>query len=241
MLGPSTLDIGIKISFFVVVAVVNSVMAWVIHGFITWYSESNLKQELEMKNQQMEMALLKSKMDPHFLFNSLNNIDALIQKDAELGSRYVNKLSNLIRFMLYETQHSNILLSKEITYLKEYIDLQCIRTSNKEFVELVIEGDPLALDVAPVILIPFVENAFKHVSNKKEKHAIRIKIQVSESSLNFSCTNRFTLKEAGIVSSNSMGNELIEKRLNLLYPGSHTLRIQNSNDLYSVQLTINFE
>ena len=98
-----------------------------------------------------------SKMDPHFLFNSLNNIDTLILENAEKGSQYLNKLSDIIRFMLYETQLDKIPLRKELDYLNRYIDLQKIRSINEDFVQLSVVGDAKNKTIAPVIFIPFVE------------------------------------------------------------------------------------
>lgn len=236
MFEGTSLDVFLKFFMILVVAFINTIMAWVIVGFITWFKESKLKNELLLKNKEMEMALLKSKFDPHFLFNSLNNIDALILSNPQKGSEFINKLSEIIRFMLYETQESRIPVEKEISFLKNYIELQNIRTSNKEYVELTIIGDTGKKQIAPNLFIPFVENAFKHCSNKKEKGAIKIDLKVESHSITFSCSNKYELSQ--IKNSTAMGNELIRKRLAVLYSKNQKLNITSNNGTYKVTLVI---
>ena len=116
------------------IGLICGIVALVIKGFITWFNEIKLKEALKEKNHEMEMALIKSQLDPHLLFNTINNIDALILKDAVAASDYLNKLSDIMRFMLYETKPDKILLSKEIEYIEKYIALQKIRTANRNYV-----------------------------------------------------------------------------------------------------------
>jgi len=141
------------------------IVALVIKGFITWFNEIKLKQALKEKNHEMELALIKSKLDPHLLFNTINNIDALIIKDAVEASNYLNKLSDIMRFMLYETMADKILLSQEIEYIEKYIALQKIRTANVNYIHFTVSGNVGDKSIAPMIFIPFIENAFKHTTN----------------------------------------------------------------------------
>lgn len=221
------------------VALIAGIVAIVIRGFIAWYDDIKLKKELSEKNHKMEMALIKAQLDPHFLFNTLNNIDILIQKNPEDASTYLNKLSDIMRFMLFETKTEKIELSKELEYIERYIELQKIRSSNPNFVKLTIKGEQSDKKISPMVFIPFIENAFKHVTDKTKDNAIDIQINIDDNEVLFECTNNSNKKIDSINQHNGLGNELIQKRLSLLYPNHHNLMIDNKTNLYKVNLTIN--
>jgi len=218
---------------------VSGVVAMVIKGFITWVDEIKLKEELRWKNHETEMALVKAQLDPHFLFNTLNNIDVLILENATKASNYLNKLSDILRFMLYETKTETILLEKEIEYIEKYIELQKIRTSNTNYINFQITGNPGNRTIAPMVFIQFIENAFKHTTNKKLDHAINVQLFIEKETIRFICKNKFDSKRKLKQTSNGLGNDLIQQRLNLIYPQKHTLELTNHCNLYSVNLTIN--
>ncbi|WP_291133439.1 sensor histidine kinase [Flavobacterium sp. UBA7682] len=223
------------ISFMSFIAFVSGTVGFVIKGFVTWHSEIKIKEALMSKTHETEMALVKSQLDPHFLFNTINNIDVLILKDPDIASEYLNKLSDIMRFMLYETKANNISLKKELEYIEKYIELQKIRTSNSTYVTYQVEGNNNGKLIAPMIFIPFIENAFKHCSNKKMGNAISLKITIDENRINFVCTNKYTRGQNEV---HGIGSELIAKRLHLLYPNNHGLTINNTNDTYTVNLYI---
>ena len=220
------------------IGVVTGVVALVIKGFITWFNEIKLKKALKEKNHEIEMALIKSKLDPHLLFNTINNIDALIIKDAVEASNYLNKLSDIMRFMLYETMAEKILLSQEIEYIEKYIALQKIRTANINYVHFTVTGIIGSKSIAPMVFIPFIENAFKHTTNKKLENAITINILITDKTIKLVCENKFDSRSSIKQPNSGLGNELIQKRLDLIYPGKHTLEVHKNNELYSVNLTI---
>ncbi len=228
---------GIAVLLFLI-ALVNGVMGFVLKGFVTWYSDLKLMEELNKKNYEMELALVKNQINPHFLFNTINNIDVLIMKDAAQASAYLNKLSDIMRFMLYETKTEKIPLSKELTYIEKYIDLQKIRTSNTNYVNYKVEGDADDLLIAPMLFIPFIENAFKHAENKKLDNAVNIKINISKEMITFECENKFNEGASNNDEQSGLGNELIAKRLQLLYPNKHTLDVSNKNQTYYVKLVV---
>lgn len=217
---------------------ISGIAGLVIKGFITWFNEIKLKALLKEQNYEMEMALIKSQLDPHLLFNTINNIDALILKDQVEASNYLNKLSDIMRFMLYETKPDKIFLSKEIEYIEKYISLQKIRTANADYIHFAVTGTIGSKMVAPMIFIPFIENAFKHVNNKKVKNAISIDIFIREHNIQLICENKYDPKFSVKQPDSGLGNELIEKRLNLIYPEKHSLEIHKKDDIYSVNLTI---
>ena len=220
------------------IGIITGVVALVIKGFINWFNEKKLKEALKEKNHQMELALIKSKLDPHLLFNTINNIDALIIKDAVEASDYLNKLSDIMRFMLYETMAEKILLSQEIEYIEKYIALQKIRTANADYVQFSVTGIIGNKMIAPMVFIPFIENAFKHTNNKKLENAIAIHIIISNKTIQLVCENKFDSKPTVRPPDSGLGNELIQKRLQLIYPEKHVLEVNKSNELYTVNLTI---
>ncbi len=234
--GRSTAVIVIIVMAFI--GSICGIVALVLNGFITWFNEIKLKELLREKNYEMEMALIKSKLDPHLLFNTINNIDALILKDAVAASDYLNKLSDIMRFMLYETKADKILLSKEIEYIDKYIALQKIRTANENYAHFTVTGSTGNKMIAPMVFIPFIENAFKHTNNKKIEDAIIINIFIKEDTIQLVCENKFDTKLTVKQFDSGLGNELMQKRLQLIYPEKHTLEVHKTNEQYSVNLTI---
>ncbi len=219
-------------------AFINGIIGAVLKGFISWYNDIKIKEDLLKKNYEMELNLIKSQINPHFLFNTLNNIDVLIEKDKEKASLYFKKLSEILRFMLYETKTEKMLISKELSYIEKYIDLQMLRNSNPAFADYKIKGDPGSRMAEPMLFIPFIENAFKHADNKKLVHAILIRFDFTGKDILFECSNNYTANKPKENDSFGLGNDLIEKRLALLYPQNHQLNITKDNNRYTVTLII---
>ncbi|MBN9385279.1 MAG: sensor histidine kinase [Chitinophagaceae bacterium] len=219
-------------------ALVHGVIALIIKGFVSWYGDIRLKERLMQRNDEMELALVKSQLNPHFLFNTLNNIDVLIGKDPQLASAYLNKLSDILRFMLYETKTEKIPLEKEMLYIGRYIDLQKIRTANPDYIHYTVEGEPGGWVIAPMIFIPFIENAFKHADNKKTSR-IRVSLHIGKGTLIFCCENSHAQQRDSPPDHSGLGNGLIQKRLNLLYPDSHVLEISDADGIYKAKLSLN--
>jgi LytS/YehU family sensor histidine kinase len=216
----------------------SGILGGLFKGFVTWYSEIRVKEQLKQKNLQSELALLKAQINPHFLFNTINNIDVLIQKDAAAASRYLNQLSDMMRFMLYETSAELIPIAKELEYIQKYIELQKIRTANEKYVNFSITGGEEHVMVAPAIFIPFIENAFKHSTNKKIENAINIVLEIEKNAVTFSCLNYFESSESFRQASSGLGIELIKQRLHLLYHEKHHLEIVTRENQYEVKLTL---
>ena len=221
-------------------ALVNGVIGLVMKGFISWYGDIRLKAEMNQKNFETELALVKSQLNPHFLFNTINNIDVLITMDPVRASAYLNQLSDIMRFMLYETKTEEITLARELAYIDKYIALQRIRTSNRDSVNYSLVGDPGTIRIAPMLFIPFIENAFKHTENSKTKNnAIVIRFAIDNDKVYFECENIYTENNSEINNNGGLGNELIAKRLHLLYPNMNSLEIKRGNYIYKVKLVIN--
>jgi two-component system LytT family sensor kinase len=224
--------------FFSLLTLVHGMIGLVLRGFIVSYGDIQLKEDLNKKNYEMELALVKSQLNPHFLFNTINNIDVLIEKDPAKASAYLNKLSDIMRFMLYETKTEKIPLTKELTYIGKFIDLQKIRAANQNYVNYAVEGDAGGIWIEPMLFIPFIENAFKHAVNKRMENAIHIRVIIEEEKIIFVCENNYNKDLQERPDHSGLGNGLIEKRLILLYPGKHTLEIGAENETYKVKLTL---
>lgn len=230
-----TLGMTILMSF---IALFHGVFGLVMKGFIIWYGDIKVKVELNKKNYEMELALMKAQINPHFLFNTINNIDVLIQKDPIKASEYLNKLSDIMRFMLYETKTEKISLEKELSYIEKYVELQKIRTTNLNYVNYEVKGNPENLSIEPMLFIPFIENAFKHAENKRVENAIKISFVIEKDKIKFECENAYSADTQLKPEHSGLGNELIQRRLALLYANKHVFEVVNKNGIYKVNLLL---
>lgn len=196
-------------------------------------------EKLVKQNLQSELALLKSQISPHFLFNTLNNIDSLIKRDVDKASETLVKLSDILRYMIYDTNIEKVQLSDEIKHIESYVDLQKIQFANKELVLLSIEGNPDRISIAPMIFIPFIENAFKHCSDKNIQNAIRVSFSIDNNMVNFECVNVFNkFQKIAKDKASGIGLSIIKRRLELLYPDKYTLNIIEENNTFKVTLSV---
>jgi two-component system LytT family sensor kinase len=223
-------------------SLIHGVLGLILKGFVQWFEENRIKSALLEQNLTMELALIKAQLDPHFLFNTLNNIDVLIEQDSKRASEYLQKLSAIMRFMLYETKSATMPLFTEIAYVEKYLDLQKIRTSNPDFVRFEVLGDAGAWNLASMLFLPFIENAFKFAPHTKHGAAITIRFQIEPQSLVFECNNRcssiVTHSAEHSATHGGLGKSLIERRLQLLYPTTHHLEISTTEDMYNVHLKL---
>jgi len=218
-----------------------NVFGFLFKTFIEWIKDRKIKAELEKDKVTSQLELLKSQINPHFLFNTLNNIDVLILDEPKRASDYLKKLSEILRFMLYETNTERVPLASEVEYIKKYIELQKIRTSNGKFVELEIVGDASIGFIAPMIFIHFVENAFKFATNKKIENAISIRLDISDNKVSFMCKNHINSRDVTIQYNNGLGFNLIKQRLDLIYGMDYNLNVNNEDNWYIVNLEILLE
>jgi two-component sensor histidine kinase len=215
------------------------IYALLIQLAIGWFDTQKLKTELMLERQSGELALLRSQINPHFLFNTLNNIYSLVYKKSEDAPEAVMKMSSIMRYMLYDATTDKVLLEKEIEYLKSFIELEKLRLRHKDFVDLNISGNVEGHTIAPMLLIPFVENAFKHGSRNVSTSGIKINLSVEPDQIRFVVRNY--LRKNTIINEDQVGGiglSNIRRRLNLLYPGKHQLEISSREDLFNVQLIL---
>lgn len=205
---------------------------------ISWFDAQKLKNELINRQQAGELALLRSQINPHFLFNTLNNIYSLVYKKSDEAGAAVMKLSSIMRYMLYDTPTEKVSLDKEIDYLKSFIELQLLRIKHSDFVVFNIEGVIDGKSIAPMLLISFVENAFKHGS-KNHNPGIIIQLTTLTDRISFQVVNyikKTSLPHNSMDSGIGLSN--IRRRLELIYPEKHDLKIYRSEDTYKVNLEI---
>lgn len=214
-----------------------------IYAILIWYlinafESQKFKQELINQRQAGELALLRSQVNPHFLFNTLNNIYSLVYKKSDEAPEAVMKLSSIMRYMLYDATNDKVPLEQEIEYLKSFIELQKLRIENPDFVSLHIEGNAEGHFIAPILLISFVENAFKHGS-KKHIPGVIIRLLITKDRLNLEVVNY--LKKATLLINEpetGIGLSNISRRLALIYPGKHSLLISKEAEIFRVNLEI---
>ncbi|HWK59485.1 MAG TPA: sensor histidine kinase [Parapedobacter sp.] len=194
------------------------------------------RKSLETEKLNAELAFLRSQINPHFLFNSLNSIYSLAYKKSEKTPEAILKLSEIMRYMLYESNEDLVLLEEEINYLENYIDLQKLRFKEKVYVDLHVDIDVEGHRIMPLLLISFLENAFKHgVSTDKHK-PIRIDISVKNGRLNFKAEN--AKNQLNKDQTKGVGMTNLKRRLQLGYPDRHTINIVESEYYYSSELFI---
>lgn len=210
-----------------------------VKGFENWVDNIKIKAELETRNLKNELELLKSQINPHFLFNTLNNIDALIHKSPDDASRSLITLSDMLRYMIYETNVPLVPLDKEIEYLKYYVELQKLRISDPTILKFDIQNTCKKATVAPMLLLPFVENAFKYALTDDKLPAIEILIKCEDQNLEFNCKNYYNKTIAKSTHSGGVGLENVKKRLELIYAKNYSLQISEENHIFNVNLKIN--
>lgn len=200
------------------------------------------KRQTEMETERLssELSFLRSQVSPHFMFNVLNSIISLARKKSDLLEPVVIKLSHLLRYMLYESDDHRINLSIETEYLRSYIDLQQMRFGEDVNITFEVDELPETFYIEPMLLIPFVENAFKHGVGLVINPVIEIKIRLSQRSLHFFVKNKYNSHSQETKDPNSgIGLKNVERRLKLLYPGRHALKIREKDNWYMVELDLN--
>jgi len=209
-----------------------------------WQESQKRQQVLEKEKLETELKFLKSQFNPHFLFNTINSIFVLIDKNTEMASDTLVKFSSLLRYQLYECDTNTISLQKELSYIESFMKLESLR-QNKDFTLRTHYPDAISKDlvIAPFILIPFIENAFKHLSHdKKQEKWIDVKVVIKDTSLEFEVRNSTNFEEDtsdindGIY--NGLGLKNVNRRLDIVYANNYTLSTIKKEDTYSILLKL---
>lgn len=197
------------------------------------------KEELEKQLVESELYHLKSQINPHFLFNTLNNIHTLVYKQAPSAPEAVMRLSSLMRYMIYESNENTVPLSMEINYLQDYISLQQLRYKASPVVDIEIKGEMDSCHIAPLLFIHLLENAYKHSPARLDPCNIKVCVEIKENTLTFIVQNPIRKHhENKLEEPGGIGLANVRKRLTLLYPEKHTLEIKNSDEIFTVTLKI---
>jgi two-component system LytT family sensor kinase len=205
-----------------------------------YFNNQQHKMFVESQRTTAELIYLRKQTNPHFLFNTLNSIYSLAHKKSDLVPEAIVTLSELMRYMLYETDNKTVLLEKEINYIQNYIELQKLRLNNIENIYVNIHGETKNKFIEPLLLISFIENAFKYGTDYKGNTRVKIKIQIEENVLDFWVENRVE-KNVPDPENSGIGISNIKNRLKLLYPDSHTLTIEEKDQIYSVHLNLKLD
>jgi len=197
-------------------------------------------KEKETENLKTELLFLRSQVSPHFMFNVLNNMVSLARKKSDLLEPSLIKLSSLMRYMLYETDERKVSLEKEVDYLQSYIDLQQQRFGKNIKVQVCLHQVDGNYTIEPMLLIPFVENAFKHGTGVIADAQILIELSVTNGMLQLMVQNKYDdAAQETKDDTSGIGLNNVKRRLNLLYPNHHTLLIRKSGGWYMVSLQLN--
>lgn len=207
----------------------------------SWIETQRRQQLLEKEKLETELKFLKNQFNPHFLFNSINSIFFLIHKNPDKASASLAKFSELLRYQLYECNDHQIPLSKEITYLENFVELEKLRQNKNFKVTLRIDRDETEdLGIAPFILMTFIENAFKHVSRHADKpNWITIQITIRGQQLDLLIANSKSADAVNeVIRYSGIGLNNVQRRLDLIYPGQYDLDISDNGQRFEVKLRL---
>jgi two-component system LytT family sensor kinase len=223
------------------ITVVNCIYAFLLKSLIDWLTFQKKEADTLTQNQASEIALLRSQINPHFLFNTLNNIYSLVYKKSDDAPEAIMKLSDIMRYMLYESNSEKVLLSKEIIYIKSFIELYQLRLKDKNFINFSVNGDVQNIMIAPMLIIPLVENAIKH-GLKNISPGIIIKLEIEKQLFKFSVTNYYDPNEMiNKDIAGGIGISNLIRRLDLIYPKKYNFIVDKIDKSYKVNLSIELE
>jgi two-component system, LytTR family, sensor kinase len=209
----------------------------IIYFFVVeWYRTTTHQKALEREKTKAELAFLKSQINPHFLFNTINDIYALAYVKDDNAPEALLKLSGMLRYMLHESNTVFVPLEKELAYVKDFIDLQNIGFKGNTHVKLITEGNTAAPMIAPMLFIPFVENAFKHGDFDNELHPIEILCRVENQQITFQCKNLVRHQQKDKLGG--IGLQNVKRRLALLYPNKYQLDIDEKDGSFMCSLVL---
>jgi two-component system, LytTR family, sensor kinase len=205
---------------------------------LIWYRNQLKKKEIEKQNISNELAMLKVQINPHFLFNTMNNIKSLIKSRPSEAINSIEKLNDMMQYMIFDSSFDAVPLINEIRHINNYLELEKIRFSDPDYINFKITGDYQGITIPPLIFMPFIENTFKHGNRLKPSPGIIIKINITDTIINFETSN--FIKENYEMKNKKSGFGLsnIRRRLDLLFEKKYELEIKNENKIFSVNLNL---
>ncbi len=212
------------------------------YGLVTHLiRQEHVSQMAQQERLQSELSFLRSQISPHFIFNILNSIVYLIRSRSDLAESVTIKLSELMRYMLYESADALIPLEKELSYLNSYVELQKIRFEEDVLIRMDVEGSAGGQIIEPMLMIPFVENAFKHGVGLVADPTIEIYLKISDKNLHFRVRNKVSVDSPEVKDNSSgIGLKNVQRRLELLYPETHRLEVSKTDEWFVAELWLEF-
>jgi len=224
----------------IAVTLFNVIFVAMLRFSVDWFELEAKKKEIENEKLSAELNFLKAQINPHFLFNTLNNLYYLAYTKSENTTEVIAKLSQMMRYMIYDSNHPQVLLSKEIEYMQNYISLERLRLNNEIPIDFKIEGNVGNVLIAPLIFITFLENAFKHgVSNNQPGAWVKISIKICDKECLYTVANsKIHMPKAEEEGNSGIGLKNVNRRLELSYPEQYELQVMDEEDQYVVQLKL---
>ena len=229
-------DDGLNIPLFSILILVLIAASTSIKLFQKWIIDKQLIFELEKSKTTAELEQLKNQINPHFLFNMLNNANVLTQKDPEKASQVLMKLSDLLRYQLHDSTREKVLLTADIHFLEDFLNLEKVRRDNFNFI-ISKEGNLSGVQIPPLLFISFVENAVKHNNDSSKPSYVNLFFEIKEGELIFKCVNSKPLQKA-VSQSGGLGLANIKRRLELLFKSNHSLKIVENEETFCVTLNL---
>jgi LytS/YehU family sensor histidine kinase len=229
---------------FVVQAVATTLFIVIFVGMLRfakdWFEFESRQKAVENEKLTAELNFLKAQINPHFLFNTLNNLYYLAYSKSENTTEVIAKLSQMMRYMIYESNHAKVLLSREIEYMQNYISLERLRLNNQIPIKLDIEGNIEDVWITPLIFITFLENAFKHgVTNNSSAAWVKVSIRIQNKECIYIVENsKIVNAQVDNGGKSGIGLQNVQRRLELSYPGQYQLQVEDKADRYFVQLNL---
>jgi sensor histidine kinase YesM len=205
---------------------------------VDWLDLQTTRKEIEKEKLTAELNFLKAQVNPHFLFNTLNNLYYLAYSKSEHTTEVIEKLSLMMRYMIYDSNYPKVQLSKEIDYMKNYISLEKLRLSDKVDIQFSLDGELDSIMITPLVLITFLENAFKHgVTSTSKESFVKVYLKCTSQQLNFKVVNSKP-PISKVEEKSGIGLQNVKRRLELSYPGAYRLDMNDAPQEYSVQLDL---
>ena len=208
-----------------------------LHFTREWYEQRELLRKIEVEKLNTELEYLKAQLNPHFLFNSINTIYFQIDKQNQRARDTLSSFSDMLRYQLYECNGREVAVEKEVSYLKNYVGLQRMRKDENYSITFFASDNVRGFNIAPLLLIPFVENAFKHVSHFANGNDIKIELSRNETHFRFKVFNTKDHQKP-LAGEGGIGLRNVQRRLELIYNGRHTLHVQDLPESFQVELTL---
>lgn len=205
--------------------------------FQKWVVDACLMHEMEKGQLRSELEQLKNQINPHFLFNMLNNANVLTHKDPQKASAVLVKLSDLLRYQIYDSARDKVLLTADIRFLADLLDLEKTRRDQFDYF-ISREGQISSIMISPFLFVTFVENAIKHSMDARHSAYINLYFTVTGNTLTFRCENSLPVENTAGKRPGGVGMANVKRRLELLYPGTHQLHVHHTADIYAVTLTL---